>query len=238
MVLGTPAYLSPEHACDGSASPHSDMWALAVVAYEGVTGRQPFPGRNLGDVLAGILSGALPPLSTLCPEATPELEAWFTRAFALDPVDRFPSMDVMIEAYDAAVGAPPPSEPVLRDEPAPRGRKPRFASVGLIAALGLGVPAAVVSSRGDAPAAWQASIGAALAVDRIGAAAARKVAARGAGPATASADAGKVEPAVAPARPADSASPAPPRAARQPSSGRGAPSRRATEAAEEHGLLA
>ncbi|KYF80839.1 protein kinase, partial [Sorangium cellulosum] len=100
VVLGTPAYLSPEHTCEGQAGPQLDMWSLAVVAHEALTGQQPFPGRNLAAVLASILVGARrPPLTTVCPGAPPALEAWFARAFAISPSERFPSVGAMVAAF-------------------------------------------------------------------------------------------------------------------------------------------
>ncbi|WP_437563321.1 protein kinase domain-containing protein [Sorangium sp. So ce542] len=105
VVLGTPAYLSPEHTCDGHADPQLDMWALAVVAHVALTGHQPFAGGTIADVLASILAGERPSLSTLAPEAPPELEAWFARAFALNPEERFPAIKPMVSAFVAAVGA-------------------------------------------------------------------------------------------------------------------------------------
>lgn len=143
VVLGTPAYLSPEHTCDGLGGPQLDMWSLAVVAHEALTGRQPFPGRNLAAVLAAILVSGRPPLATLCPGAPPALEAWFARAFAISPSERFPSVQAMIAAFEAAAGvavAPPPPA-------AARGRRWRAAAAGVAVALGLAVPAALLWER-------------------------------------------------------------------------------------------
>ncbi|XXX71986.1 serine/threonine-protein kinase [Sorangium sp. So ce134] len=133
VVLGTPAYLSPEHhTCDGQAGPQLDMWSLAVVAHEALTGQLPFPGRNLAAVLASILLGARPPLTTVCPGAPPALEAWFARAFAIAPSERFASVDAMIAAFAAAAGAPAASPAATRA----RARRGRLAAAGAAAALG------------------------------------------------------------------------------------------------------
>ncbi|WP_437819873.1 serine/threonine-protein kinase [Sorangium sp. So ce1078] len=143
VVLGTPAYLSPEHTCDGHADPQLDMWALAVVAHVALTGKQPFAGRTIADVLASILAGERPSLSTLAPSAPLELESWFARAFALDPAERFPSIKPMIAAFVDAVGAP--------DAPAvavpPRRTKVHLAAAGLFVALGLGMALAAALPR-------------------------------------------------------------------------------------------
>ncbi|WP_437911210.1 serine/threonine-protein kinase [Sorangium sp. So ce302] len=145
VVLGTPAYLSPEHTCDGLGGPQLDMWSLAVVAHEALTGRQPFPGRNLAAVLAAILVSGRPPLATLSPGAPPALEAWFARAFAISPSERFPSVQAMISSFEAAAGVPvgvPVAPPA-----APRRRRWRVAAAGAALALGIALPAALLWGR-------------------------------------------------------------------------------------------
>ncbi|WP_437726401.1 serine/threonine-protein kinase [Sorangium sp. So ce861] len=149
VVLGTPAYLSPEHACDGDTSPHSDMWALAVVSYEALTGQLPFPGQTMSDVLASILASAQPPRSSLCPGAPPALSGWFARAFALDPAERFPSIEAMVAAYEAAVGSP------ARAEPARRGKLGLAA--GLVVALGVVLSTGALWAQVQVPGALRAA---------------------------------------------------------------------------------
>ncbi|WP_437572444.1 serine/threonine-protein kinase [Sorangium sp. So ce542] len=152
VVLGTPAYLSPEHACDGDTSAHSDMWALAVVSYEALTGQLPFPGQTMSDVLASILASAQPPRSSLCPAAPPALSGWFARAFALDPTERFPSIEAMVAAYEAAVG---PSVAPARAEPARRGKLGRAA--GLVVALGVVLSTGALWAQVQVPGALRAA---------------------------------------------------------------------------------
>ncbi|AGP36631.1 serine/threonine-protein kinase [Sorangium cellulosum] len=177
VVLGTPAYLSPEHTCDGHADPQLDMWALAVVAHVALTGHQPFVGGTIADVLASILADERPSLSTLAPEAPPELEAWFARAFALNPEERFPAIKPMVSAFVAAVGAldaapisvapasaapasvapasvAPASVAPASVGPASVGRaappprpRGRLAAAGLFAALGMGMVLATALPR-------------------------------------------------------------------------------------------
>ncbi|WP_437672388.1 serine/threonine-protein kinase [Sorangium sp. So ce131] len=245
VVLGTPAYLSPEHTCEGHADPQLDMWALAVVAHVALTGRQPFAGRTMADVLASILAGERPPLSTLCPGAPPDLETWFARAFALDPEERYPSIKPMIAAFMAAVGGASDA-PVARAPAAPARRtRLHLAAAGLVVALGLGLALATAlpSRRSEAAVALR-SVGGEVhaAVRRAAAAQAPRApqagacsagAPAGAGPAPAPAPvATPVEPAP---RPATAAGPGgssrPVRASEAPRSTGGAPPRkRATDA--------
>ncbi|AUX44181.1 protein kinase [Sorangium cellulosum] len=173
VVLGTPAYMSPEHTCEGRADPQLDMWSLAVVAHEALTGQQPFPGRNLAAVLASILVGARPSLSTLRPAAPPALEGWFTRAFALSPSERFPSLDRMILAFMIAAGAPAPAAPARRGRPC-------LAAAVLAGALCVGLPTANLLAPSEATAALWTRSGVAQAAARL-AQAARALAAPQAG---------------------------------------------------------
>ncbi|WP_437535231.1 serine/threonine-protein kinase [Sorangium sp. So ce726] len=216
VVLGTPGYLSPEHTCDGHADPHLDMWALAVVAHVALTGQQPFAGRTIADVLSSILEGARPPLSTLCPGAPPELETWFARAFALDPAERFPSIEPMISAFVAAVG---PTAAPIPPAPAAPARRTRLhlAAAGLVVALGLGLllTTALSSQRLEATAELRAISGGVLAAAR-GALVAQAPAAPQAGTTS-------TVPAAGPATTAPSPAPQPPEPAPLPAAARPVP---------------
>ena len=69
LILGTAAYMSPEQARGKSVDKRSDIWAFGVVLYEMLSGRQPFAGETVSDVLAGVLKTEID-LGKL-PESTP-----------------------------------------------------------------------------------------------------------------------------------------------------------------------
>jgi serine/threonine-protein kinase len=98
-ICGTPAYLSPERI-HGTGGPDSraDLWALAVVAYQCLTGRVPFDDRTLGTVCVALERATFVLPSAFRQDVSPGLDAWFRRAFARTPCDRFESATEMREA--------------------------------------------------------------------------------------------------------------------------------------------
>ncbi|UQA55376.1 serine/threonine protein kinase [Polyangium aurulentum] len=89
-VLGTPAYMSPEQVLGKPVDWRSDLWQLAVIAFECVTGKRPFHGTTLGELFMKICSAPLPVPSQMGP-APIGFDAWFARAAQREPQDRFQS---------------------------------------------------------------------------------------------------------------------------------------------------
>ena len=76
-VMGTPAYLAPERVSGASATPASDLYSLGVVAYECLTGAQPFTGKPL-QVAAAHRDLPLPPFPHAVPAEVAQLVAELT----------------------------------------------------------------------------------------------------------------------------------------------------------------
>jgi serine/threonine protein kinase/ABC-type phosphate/phosphonate transport system substrate-binding protein len=112
MVIGTPAYMSPEQFFEPETVDHrSDVWAMAVMWFECLTGQLPFDGRSPTDIAARVVGGKRPSLRTLAPELPAALVEAIERGLAHDRDARWQSASDMRTALARAIGAPSPSVP-------------------------------------------------------------------------------------------------------------------------------
>lgn len=107
QFVGTPCYMSPEQASGRPVDARSDLWALAVVAYECMTGEVPFQDESVVDLIEAISHGKVPRLTENRPELPAELESWWRRATAREPGARFQSAKELADAFAEAVGVYP-----------------------------------------------------------------------------------------------------------------------------------
>lgn len=91
-VLGTPAYMSPEQATgETMMDARGDVYSLGAVAFFALSGRPPFQGKTLGQILAAHRSEVPPSLTHLRPEVPADLAAVVARCLAKEPGERFQS---------------------------------------------------------------------------------------------------------------------------------------------------
>jgi serine/threonine-protein kinase len=110
MVLGTPAYMSPEQAAgDAAVDPRGDVYSLGAVAFFALTGRPPFQAKVVGQVLAAHRSQAPPSVADLRPELPADLAAVIARCLAKDPRDRFQTAEEVDQALGQCSCAVEPS---------------------------------------------------------------------------------------------------------------------------------
>jgi hypothetical protein len=86
-----PAYAAPEQIGEGRCGPASDQFALAVVAYELVTGARPFHGDDAAAVARGVLREPHARPAAVNPRLPSEVDDVFARALSKSPRDRFPT---------------------------------------------------------------------------------------------------------------------------------------------------
>jgi serine/threonine protein kinase/Tfp pilus assembly protein PilF len=100
VVLGTPAYLSPEQATGGTIDGRSDLFALGILLFEVITGRTPFTGNSFIEIAANVLHVEPPPPSKLNPSVPPGLDFITLKALAKKPDKRYQSAKEMIADLD------------------------------------------------------------------------------------------------------------------------------------------
>ena len=87
IVMGTPAYMSPEQARGKAVDRRCDIWAFGIVAYEMLTGSRPFEGETVSDTLAAILRSDID-WAKLPAETPDELRRLLRRCLERDPENR------------------------------------------------------------------------------------------------------------------------------------------------------
>ena len=101
VVLGTVSYMSPEQARGLEVDARTDIWSLGTVLYEMLTGRRPFEGTTLSDILAAVLDHEPAPVARYSPDAPAELERIVRKALAKDPDKRYQtSRDLLNDLKD------------------------------------------------------------------------------------------------------------------------------------------
>lgn len=104
-ILGTPAYMSPEHFTGGSLDRRADQFSFCVSLYEALLGRRPFTGRTLPELRDAVLNGALrvPWAARELPES---LWSALSRGLTVRREERFPSLQPLLDVLEAAAVAP------------------------------------------------------------------------------------------------------------------------------------
>jgi beta-lactam-binding protein with PASTA domain len=115
-LVGSVHYLAPELVGGVEATPASDQYALAVVAWELLTGRKPLPAETPMAIALRHASEDIPPASRYAPEVPPALDAVLARATSRDPGVRYPSMRELAAALHAAVAEDPAPVTAVADD--------------------------------------------------------------------------------------------------------------------------
>lgn len=114
MIIGTPNYMSPEQAgSGGDVGPATDQYALAVIAYEMLTGRPPFSekdGFTTVQVLTVKCSKAPPDPLMYDSGLGPVRRDVLLRGLSIDPKRRYPSCRSFIESLESSIAVPPTPE--------------------------------------------------------------------------------------------------------------------------------
>ena len=159
-VLGSSDYIAPEQAQGRSVEERTDVYSLAIVLYEMLTGELPFPGENFVAVAMRHINETPRSVVERRPDVPPRLAALMQRSLAKDPEKR-PMMAAVVQELERCLQELPAEVDTLSNVPAVRFRPPgalsawqlRAILAGLVIAAAVGVYLVAFRSSGSPPAA-------------------------------------------------------------------------------------
>lgn len=101
-VVGTPAYMAPEMASEGTVTPAVDIYAMGVTLYQMFTGDFPYRGETPLKVMMAHATEPVPDVRVARPDLPTAITDVIQRAMAKDPMDRFPTAAELAAALRAA----------------------------------------------------------------------------------------------------------------------------------------
>ncbi|MFI8973114.1 protein kinase [Nocardia asteroides] len=155
MAMGSYIYMAPERFDVGPISHRADVYSLACVLHECLTGASPFPAASMSVLVRAHLSEIPPRPSEVTPGLPVTLDEVIARGMAKDPAERFPSAGALAVAARQALAAAVQDAPPMRAAgtgavSGPVGYGPAgtpFSAPGAVPVTG-GVVSALVSGRG------------------------------------------------------------------------------------------
>jgi eukaryotic-like serine/threonine-protein kinase len=129
MIMGTPEFMAPEQTAADTVDGRTDVYSLGVIAYEMATGKLPFTGSNVADLLIAHRIQKPQPPHELNPALPVGVSMAILRALAKKPIERWQSADEFREAleatmegvapYRSSTAAAPPGRVAPPQAPAP-----------------------------------------------------------------------------------------------------------------------
>jgi len=89
LVIGSPSFMSPEQLAGAQVDGRSDLYSLGVMLFQLLTGRLPYEGDSMGELLRAVASGPARDIRELRPDAPPALADLLARALHKSPQQRF-----------------------------------------------------------------------------------------------------------------------------------------------------
>ncbi len=126
LVLGSPAFMSPEQARGAQVTTSADVWSLAAVAFRMLTGRAPIEGTSPSDTVVRICTESPPLVSAVRPELGTAFDDVFESAFCRNAQERLVDLQVFARRMREALALYDPNAtlPQWENEWSPRGRAP------------------------------------------------------------------------------------------------------------------
>ncbi len=104
-LIGTPLYMSPEQLTNQRIDARADVYSLAAVAYEALTGLQTVHAENLAEVVLALTTKQAPRLSAVFPDVPPELDEAFARGLARTLDSRPTDVVEWVSSFEARLEA-------------------------------------------------------------------------------------------------------------------------------------
>jgi serine/threonine-protein kinase len=101
-LKGKVAYMAPEQLDRHEVSRSTDLYGMAIVLWEALTGKRLFEAETEGQLVRRVMQGTTTPPSSMRPEISPALDAVVVRALAREPGDRYPSARHLAGAIEGA----------------------------------------------------------------------------------------------------------------------------------------
>ncbi|MCU0474771.1 MAG: protein kinase [Anaerolineae bacterium] len=114
MVIGTPAYLSPEQAQGQALDARTDIYSLGICLYEMATGKLPFNSDDIASLLLQQVKSAPPPINQSVSKFPPALEAVILKSLEKQPPRRYQTAAQLAEALESALEEAPTSPEAQR----------------------------------------------------------------------------------------------------------------------------
>ncbi len=143
MIAGTPSYMAPEQIRKKGIGPWTDLYAVGVMAFSLLTGRRPFVGAELEQILREKLDPAYDPCRQLAEQQLPEpLLGFLRKALAAAPEERFREVASFRQALNDAIaslggarGEPVAASSGARAEPVAASASPALSSADTVPKL-------------------------------------------------------------------------------------------------------
>jgi tetratricopeptide (TPR) repeat protein/predicted Ser/Thr protein kinase len=138
VIVGTPAYMSPEQVLQRPLDGRSDLFALGAVLFECLTGRRPFDGRGGLEQVSEVLHHDPPPVSSLRSGLSNQHDELVRRLLAKAPADRFGSAEEVLGALRVLLPDEPSSRWISQHKGQRRSNRVRrgmYVAVAIIAVM-------------------------------------------------------------------------------------------------------
>ena len=167
-IIGTPAYMAPEQATGDAVDGRADIYALGIILFEMLTGKQPYEADTPMAVAIKHVTDPVPRILTFNPNLPPDMDLIIQKAMAKNRDERFNTAVEMVQTLKEIAGDFGTEKKTAtltalrtslnkREAPAPKSRTPMWIAIGAILLAALGGGGYFLSSRNSLPVGQEAT---------------------------------------------------------------------------------